>query len=78
MYVLLQTSNPDGGQGASLAVRDVVTKTLESGKPPEPGNSLVDRLYAPIPVRDLPSDSDRKQPTIDTVPNNVRRTAKVV
>ncbi len=82
MYIIIcrcisfQTTNSD----SALKLKENATNTasLESKKPPQPlshGNSLVDRLYAPIPVKDLTSDPGRKQN--ETVPNNVRRTAKV-
>ena len=56
-------------------------ESLVGRKPPVPktgGDSLVDRLYAPMPVKGIATGSYRGRPTVETVPNNVRRPAKVI
>ncbi len=56
-------------------------ESVVDGKPPVPrtgGDSLVDRLYAPMPVKEMATESHRGRSTVETVPNNVRRPAKVV
>ncbi len=56
-------------------------ESLVDRKPPVPktgGDSLVDRLYAPMPVKGIATGSYRGRPTVETVLNNVRRPAKVI